>query len=192
VIIINTYLSAVAARGSTALCISDSAHQPATDQPKRVGLTWLPFPAEKSLYNAPRGVACCWLGSGMPSFCLRLYTAVLATYPCGRFQRQLFSFQPGHTLGSHLGNHPDRARRINLGSGHRWSCASDLHQAVDLRDSTRRTGRPACHQFKARCGAPLPNIVHWLNEPAFTLENCIYRWQQLVEEFCLYDVTCCP
>ena len=36
------------------------------------------------------------------------------------------------------------------------------------------------------------NIVHRLNEPAFTLENRIYRWRQLVEHFCLYDVTCCP
>jgi hypothetical protein len=84
----------------------------------------------------------------MPSFCLRLLAAVLVAYPCGRLGRSYF-FQPVTPHRSHPGNDPGRARRINLGSGHRWSCVSDLHQAVDLRDSTHRTGRPACHQFKA-------------------------------------------
>ena len=35
-------------------------------------------------------------------------------------------------------------------------------------------------------------IVHRIHDPALTVENRFYRRQQLVEDFCLYDVTCCP
>jgi hypothetical protein len=107
------------------------------------------------------------------------------------------SVPPGTSRHIAINNQlPGRKREAatfdNLASGHRWSCASHLHQAVDLRDSTHRTGRSACHQFKPSAARPLANIVQRLNEPAFTLENRIYRWQQLVEDFFLYDVTCCP
>jgi hypothetical protein len=52
-IIINTYLGAVAARGSIALCISVAGYQ-ATGQQKRGGLTFRLFLLKKSRWNGPR------------------------------------------------------------------------------------------------------------------------------------------
>jgi hypothetical protein len=88
--------------------------------------------------------------------------------------------------------HPGRARRINLASGHRWSCASDFHQSSTSAIRLTGPGVQRATNSKPSAARPLANIVHLPNEPAFTLENRIYRWQQLVEHFCLYDVTCCP
>jgi hypothetical protein len=97
--------------GRTKRRISSARHftahcdqQPATRSQKRGGHVWLAFLVEKIAPECPRTRP-------------RLLAAVLVAYPCGRFQRQLFSFRPGHTLGSHLGNHPGRARRNNLASG---------------------------------------------------------------------------
>jgi hypothetical protein len=47
----------VTARGSTALCISVAAYQPATRQHKRRSLILLPFLLKKSLYNPLRAAA---------------------------------------------------------------------------------------------------------------------------------------
>jgi hypothetical protein len=73
-----------------------------------------------------------------------------------------------------------------------------LHQVVVPTRFDPHDWGPACHHVKAKprsvdaVARPLANIVHRLSEPVFTLENRFYRWQQLVEDFCLYDVTVCP
>jgi hypothetical protein len=54
-----------------------------------------------------------------------------------------------------------------------------------------------CGRFEPYCllstqGRRSGALAPWSEQPAFTVENRLYRWQQLVEDFCLYDVNCCP
>jgi hypothetical protein len=76
----NPYVGAIAAQGSTALCISVAAYQPATRSTREAASLGCFF-FEKIAPGCPRTRSRLLVGLwGVSSFCLRLLAAVLAAY----------------------------------------------------------------------------------------------------------------
>ena len=100
---------------------------------------------------------------------------------CGRFEAQLFflslvtrSAVIWATTRAERGEstwHPATGGRAPV------TCTKPSIYAIRLTGPGVRRATSS----KPSAARPLANIVHRLNEPAFTLENRIYRWQQLVD-----------
>jgi hypothetical protein len=88
-------MESYAARGSTALCISVALINQPPVNIREADLTWLLFLLKRSLRDGTGRGPWLLVGLWMPSFCLRLLAAVLAAYPCGRFQPEPSLFRPG-------------------------------------------------------------------------------------------------
>jgi len=137
---------------------------------------------KKSVYDAPGHAAGGWLGAG----CLRLPAASACrarSSRCGRFEAQLFflslvtrSAVIWATTRAERGEstwHPATGGRAPV------TCTKPSIYAIRLTGPGVRRATSS----KPSAARPLANIVHRLNEPAFTLENRILSFFSRVDAF---------